>query len=174
MFIYSLPIFFVYIQLGTPQEYLGTIVFLLMLLYIATPYGSFFKDAEWGKLSDLTFYKYLFDSWNGLVKLWLVFWPFFIILNVSLWVTDNLARSGNFTVSSWDEIHLILLTPVIFWTITVWRNSLNTCSRYWAVGARFMTLTVFFEYGLKLVIRRDYPRIFFEGQEAALDYASCF
>jgi len=35
-------------------------------------------------------------------------------------------------------------------------------------------LAVFFEYGLKLIIRQDYPRVFFECQEIALDYASCF
>ena len=174
MFIYSLPIFFVYIQLGTAQEYLGTILFLLILLYIATPFDSFYKEIEWGAISDLTMYQYLFDSWNGQIKLWLVFWPFFIILNLSLYVTDSLARAGNFTVSSWDAVHFILLTPVIFWVNSVWRNSLNTGSRYWAIGARFMTLAVFFEYGLKLVIRMDYPRIFFQCQEAVLDYASCF
>ena len=174
MFIYSLSIFFAYIQLGTAQEYLGTVLFLLILLYIATPFDSFYKEIKWGAISDLTMYQYLFDSWNGQIKLWLVFWPFFIILNMSLYLTDSLARAGNFTVSSWDAVHFILLTPVIFWLISVWRNSPNTSSRYWAIGARFMTLAVFFEYGLKLVIRMDYPRIFFQCQEAILDYASCF
>ncbi len=174
MFIYSLPILFAYIQLGTSQEYIATILFIIMLLYIATPFDSFFNEIEWGKVSELTLYKYLFDSWHGQVKLWLVFWPFFMFLNLSLYVTDKLAKSGRITVSSWDEIHFILLTPVIFWTITVWRNSINSCSRHWAVAARFMTLTVFFEYGLKLAIRRDYPRVFFECQEAILDYAACF
>ncbi|MEE9337504.1 MAG: hypothetical protein V3U87_05445 [Methylococcaceae bacterium] len=174
MFIYSLPILFSYIQLGTVQEYFGTILFLLILLFIATPFDSSYKEIEWGKVSELTLYRYLLDSWNGQVKLWLVFWPFFIILNLSLYFIDNLARTGSFTVSSWDEIHFILLTPTIFWTIIVWQNSINTSSRYWAVIARFITLAVFFEYGLKLVIRIDYPRIFFQCQEAVLDYASCF
>jgi len=85
-----------------------------------------------------------------------------------------LARKGEFTVSSWDAMHLILFTPIIFWTIAVWRNALNTSIRSWAVLARFMTLAVFFEYGLKLVIRIDYPRIFFQCQEAVLDYSACF
>ncbi|SHE20222.1 hypothetical protein BPUTEOMOX_1028 [methanotrophic endosymbiont of Bathymodiolus puteoserpentis (Logatchev)] len=81
---------------------------------------------------------------------------------------------GNFTVSSWDEVHFILLTPAIFWTLCVWRNSFNTKSRFSAAGARFMTFAVFFEYALKLVIRDDYPRIFFACQDIMLDYASCF
>ncbi|MFW5443707.1 MAG: hypothetical protein ACKE51_05295 [Methylococcaceae bacterium] len=174
MYVYSLPILFAYIDWGSPLEFLGVIFFLLIVLFISTPFNSLFHEIEWGAISDLTPYKYLFDSWNGQVKLWLVFWPFYIFLNLALYGTDSWAKAGNFTVSSWDEVHFILLTPVVFWTIVVWRNSVNTCSRNWAVGARFMTLTVFFEYGLKLVIRRDYPRIFFECHNAILDYAACF
>lgn len=174
MFIYSLPILYLYIQWGSPQEFLIVILFFLIILFIATPHDTFFKETEWGKLSDLTLYHYLFDSWAGQVKLWLVFWPYFIILNISLFVTDNLAKMSYLTVSSWDEIHFILLTPTIFWMIAVWRSALNTCSRYWAIAARFMTLAVIFEYLLKLEIRRDFPRIFFECQELALDYAACF
>jgi hypothetical protein len=174
MFTYSLPILFGYMQFGTPVEFIGVICFLLIVLYIATHVDSGFKEREWGAVTDLSLYKYLFDSWDGMVKLWLVFWPFFIILNLSLFGTDSMAKAGIITVSTWDEIHFILLTPVIFWTIIVWRNSFNSCSRYWAAAARFMTLAVFFEYALKLAIRKDYPRIFFECQEAALDYAACF
>jgi len=161
-------------QFGSAEEYLVTISFFLMLLYIATPFDSSYKDIEWGKVSDLTFYQYLYDAWLGQIKLWLVFWPFFIILNLSLYFIDTLARAGGFTVSSWDVMHLILCTPIVFWTITVWRNALNTSMRSWAILARFMTLAVFFEYGLKLVIRIDYPRIFFQCQEAVLDYSACF
>ena len=72
MFVYSFPIFFAYIQLGTPQEYMGTILFFFILLFIATPFDSYYKEIEWGKISDLTLYHYLFDSWTGQVKLWLV------------------------------------------------------------------------------------------------------
>jgi len=174
MFIYSIPILLTYMQFGSAEEYLITILFLLILLYIATPYDSSYQEIEWGRVSDLTLYRYFFDSWLGDVKLWLVFWPFFIILNGSLYLTDSVARAGFFTVSSWDEMHLILLTPTIFWIIAVWKNSLNTSSRYWAISARFFTLSVCFEYALKLVIRIDYPRIFFQCQELALDYAACF
>lgn len=174
MFIYSLPILFTYIQFGTTQEYLGTIIFILVLLVIMTPFDSSYKKIEWGKISELTMYKYLFDSWMGLVKLWLVFWPFFIFLNLSLYITDSLVKAGKLSVSGWDEIHLILLMPIILWTTAIWRGSLNTGSRYWAIAARFMTIAVFFEYGLKLAIRIDYPRIFFQCKELALDYSSCF
>jgi hypothetical protein len=174
MFIYSVPILLDHIQLGTIREYMVIILFLFLLLTIVTASNPFYKEIQWGKISDLTMYQYLFDAWNGQVKLWLVFWPFFIIANVILYVTDNLAMMGKFTVSSWDDVHLMLVIPIFFWLIAVWRNSLNTRFRYGAVAARFATLSVFFEYGLKLVIRMDYPRIFFQCHEAMLDYASCF
>jgi uncharacterized membrane protein YobD (UPF0266 family) len=85
-----------------------------------------------------------------------------------------MAQQSLITVSSWDEIHFVLVTPIIIWTIVVWRNSYNTTSRYWAAALRLMVVTVYFEYALKLLIRKDYPRIFFQCQEIALDYASCF
>ena len=174
MFVYSIPILFTNMQFGTPVEFFGVSCFLLILIYIVTPAGKEFKEINWGKVSELSFYGYLFDSWNGMVKLWLVFWPFFIILNLSLFSIDSFAKSAMLTVSGWDEVHFILVMPTIFWVIIVWRNSQHTCSRYWAVAARFMTVSVFFEYILKLAIRRDYPRIFFECQDIALDYAACF
>jgi len=174
MFVYSIPILLFHMQFGAISEYIFTILFFLGLLTIATPFNSFFKDTQWGLVSELTMYRYLFDSWVGQIKLWLVFWPFFILLNAILFTVDNLAREGEFTVSSWDAMHLILFTPILFWTIAVWRNALNTSLRSWAILARFMTLAVFFEYGLKLVIRMDYPRIFFQCQEAVLDYSACF
>ena len=174
MFIYSLPILLFNIQLGTPLELIAITVFLYIILYIATPLIPDSKGQEWGKLFGLSFYNYLLDAWTGQLKLWVVFWPFFILLNLGLYLTDNLAIQGNFTVSSWDEIHFMLLMPVIFWTMSVWRSSMNTDLRIFAAGARFMTLSVYFEYGLKLLIRKDYPRIFFNCEEIILDYAACF
>ncbi|MCK4494603.1 MAG: hypothetical protein KAU26_11135, partial [Methylococcales bacterium] len=156
------------------QEYAVILIFVLLLLTIVTPFNSFYTEIKWGKVSDLSGYQYLFDAWNSQIKLWLVFWPFFMLINVSLYFTDYLARSGDFTVSSWDEIHLILLMPSVFWIITVWRNSVNTQFRIFAISARFMTLSLIFDYSLKLIIRIDYPRIFFQCEEALLDYASCF
>ena len=174
MFIYSLPILLFHIQFGTPLELILITLFLYILLFIATPVIPGSNDQEGGKLFGLSFYKYLLHAWTGQLKLWVVFWPFFIFLNLSLYLTDNLAKQGRFTVSSWDEIHFMLLMPVIFWTMSVWRSSMNTDLRIFAAGARFMTLSVFFEYGLKLLIRKDFPRIFFNCEEIILDYATCF
>ena len=174
MFIYSLPLFFTHMQMGTPVELILIATLLYIVLYFSIHSISSPKDNSWGQLSGLTFYKYLFNAWTGQLKLWLVFWPFFVVLNLSLYGVDNLAKRGLFTVSSWDEIHFILLTPVIFWTISVWRNSVNSTSRYRAAGARFMTVAVFFEYAIKFIIRKDFPRVFFVCKDIILDYAACF
>ncbi len=174
MFIYSLPILINYIQPGTIIEFLSIVLLISIVLYISTPFDPSAYDKERINLFSFGFYRYLQYAWMGQLKLWMVFWPFFIILNISLFLIDWLATQGKFTVSSWDEVHFILATPVIFWTIIVWRNSINTLSRFYATFARLMTLTVFFEYGLKLLIRKDYPRIFFACQDILLDYASCF
>ncbi len=174
MFFYSLPIFFTHMQWGTPFELILITLFLYSILFISTPTASPKYNSANENQAKLTFYKYLLYAWNGELKLWRVFWPFFIILNLTLFVVDSLTKQGSFTVSSWDEIHFILATPVIFWTIAVWRNSTHLASRYWAAAARLITLSVFFEYGLKLIIRSDYPRIFFSCKELMLDYAGCF
>jgi hypothetical protein len=161
-------------QLGSPLEFFIISLLIYTVLYFSIHSISSPEDKKWGQLSSLTFYKYLLDAWTGQLKLWVVFWPFFIVLNLSLYGVDYLAKQGRFTVSSWDEIHFILTTPIIIWTISVWRNSTNSGSRFWAAAARFMTIAVFFEYVLKLMIRRDYPRIFFACEDIILDYAACF
>lgn len=173
MFIYSIPILFLHVQLGSPLELLSIILLLMLVLYIATPFDPSYAG-QGGELFSLSFYHYLLYAWIGQLRLWVVFWPFFIVLNISLFVTDWLARQGKFTVSSWDEIHFILATPIILWTIVVWRNSINTRLPYIAALARLMTLSVFFEFAVKLLIRQDYPRIFFSCQDILLDYAACF
>lgn len=174
MFIYSTPILFTQMQVGTPFEFIVIILFLYGILFISTPYISSTVDKVTQTFSGLSLYKYLLYAWTGQLKLWIVFWPFFILLNFALFGVDNLTIKNILTVSSWDDIHFILITPIIFWTIAVWRNSIHTDTRYWAAAARLMTLTVFFEYGLKFIIRKDYPRLFFSCQELMLDYAGCF
>jgi len=113
-------------------------------------------------------------SWLGGMSLYKVFWPFFIFLNLSLFAADVMSQTAVITVSTWDEIHSVLFLMIIWWVTSVWRCSGNTQAQMWSVLARFATLAVFAEYGLKLLIRIYYPRIFFNCEEALLDYVSCF
>jgi hypothetical protein len=149
------------------MEWLWLMAAIFILLYITSPIPK----------ADTTFERYdnfLLAAWMGAKPLFWVFWPFFLLLNLCLYGTDFMAKSGLITVSSWDEIHFILLLSVIWWTISIWRCSSNTQLKLATVLARMATILVFFEYGLKLLIRIDYARLFFNCEEILLDYGSCF
>ncbi|MDD4906512.1 MAG: hypothetical protein PHD39_10185 [Methylobacter tundripaludum] len=167
MFIYSLPLFFTHIGLASPLDLLIVFMALFVVLFISSLFGG---ENPQKQSSD----NYLFAAWNGSVPLRWVFWPFFLILNACLYAADTLVKIGLFTVSGWDDVHLMLLLPTVWWTTAVWRCSPNSNLSVWAACARLLTISVFFEYGLKLLIRIDYPRIFFGCEELLLDYGSCF
>lgn len=166
MFVYSLPLFFADIKLASPVELLLIAAALGLVLYLISPPVATQPLAE----TD----SYLFAAWSGAALLGWAFWPFFIVLNTGLFTADTLAKMGLLTVSSWDDVHLMLALPTVWWTVAVWRCSPNTRLHLWAAAARLCILAVFFEYGLKLVLRIDYPRIFFGCEELLLDYGSCF
>jgi len=174
MFFNSLPLFFNQIKLGSPMELLLIILLVYLLLYLITPFDNQLEETTYSPVTKMSLHTYLLYGWAGQLKLLIVFWPFFILLNISLYITDYLAITGNFTVSSWDEIHFILVMPILLWTVCVWRTSINTKIAGLGAAARLMTLTVYFEYALKLIIRDDYPRLFFTCQDILLDYGVCF
>ncbi|MDI1230442.1 MAG: hypothetical protein PSU93_04745 [Methylobacter sp.] len=167
MFIYSLPLFFTHIGLASPLDLLIMFIALFMVLFIRS---LFFGEDQQKKSAD----NYLLAAWNGGVALKWAFWPFFLILNICLYGADTLVKVGMFTVSGWDDVHVMLVLPIVWWTTAVWRCSPNTALSVWAACARLLTVSVFFEYSLKLLIRIDYPRIFFGCDELLLDYGSCF
>jgi hypothetical protein len=167
MFFYSLPILFNDIQLISATELLLMTSAVFAALYFTAPQ----PEQNW---QPQAFDSFLLASWLGGVSLHWAFWPFFLVLNASLLFADLTAKAGSITVSSWDEIHFILILPIIWWTTSIWRCSAHTQSRLWAALARLANLAVFFEYGLKMLIRIDYPRIFFNCEEIFLDYGSCF
>ncbi len=167
MFVYSLPLFFSQVGLASPLEFLLISLALFVILLMTAP-----------NLADLANQQipanYLFGSWSGQSRLVWVFWPYFLILNTSLYAADTLAKMGLLTVSSWDDVHLMLLLPIVWWMTAIWRCSANTQFKVYAGGARLMTFAVLFEYSLKLLLRIDYPRLFFGCEELMLDYGSCF
>lgn len=171
MFYFTLPIIFTHSSLLTLGELLSASLALFVILYISSPAPELITHHhKWSS----NFRQYLLSAWSGELSLWRVFWPFFILLNSSLLLVDHQAISAAFTVSSWDTIHLILVTPIIWWCIAIWRSSGNTRSRFWSALARLMIFSVVLEYLLKIIIRIHYPRIFFNCQELFLDYGGCF
>lgn len=172
MLIYSLPVFFTQIGVLSPMEFALLVMMIAGMLWVSSPQpqGAGLRSSEDG----VEMRQWLMRAWLGQQNLLPVFWPFFLLLNLILFLADSLAKSGDFTVSSWDDVHFVMLTPVLIWTVCVWRNSAHCSSRLWSALARLMTLAAFFEYGLKILIRSDYPRVFFNCQEILLDYGVCF
>jgi hypothetical protein len=167
VFIYTLPILFTNTTLISPTE-LGVIVLAtLLILLMTTPETT--RDFQ-----PVSLEHYLFRAWTGVLPLAWVALPFFLLLNGALYAVDSLAKAGVLTVSSWDDFHLAAVFASIWWAVSVWRCSANTPLRWWAALARLATLLAALEYALKLLVRIDYPRVFFICEELLLDYGSCF
>jgi hypothetical protein len=167
MFFYSLPIFFDHIRAASPLECLVMALALFGLLYISVPVA----EKKW---LPFPYDNYLLTAWLGNASLAWVFWPFFMVLNIGLGLTDWLVKSAHITVSSWDDIHFAFFLGVIWWFTSVWRCASNTEWRLFAAFSRFACVAVLLEFALVLYIRIYYPRIFFNCEEALLDYSSCF
>jgi len=167
MFIYSLPLFFSQIGYATPLELLIITLGLLVVLVITAP-----SDGQ--NTPPIPQDNFLFAAWTGNASLLWVFLPFFLLINIGLYATDTLAKTGLITVSSWDEIHFAFIVPIIWWLTSVWRSEVVSHSRLWHALARLCTLSVVFEYALKLLIRCNYARLFFDCEEILMDYGSCF
>jgi len=171
MFYYSLPIIFKHTSLLTINELLAISVSLFFILFISSPQPNPISETN---SPSTSFYHHLYSAWCGNQSLWKVFWPFFILLNFSLVLIDYYAKSGILTVSSWDTLHFVLIIPIAWWGISIWRNSSRTSSRLWIALARLISIGIVFEYIIKIYIRIDLPRVFFNCQELMLDYGGCF
>ena len=172
MFIDTLPLIMQYSRLVGPIELLFVLTCAFAVLYISSPFPDEGPRIE--NNSGLGSYQYLYRAWQGELVLWFTFWPFFLIMNGALYGADYLAKSGIISVSSWGNIHMMLVVPVVWWSVAVWRSSVRTGSRWCSSWARLAVLSVYVEYGLRLHIRQQYPRIFFNCEELLLDYFSCF
>ncbi len=171
MFIYSLPLFFSEMHLGNPLELLLMLTIVSISLLISAPFTEAYQEE---RTFNYPLYHYILYAWQGQLALWRVFWPFFILLNVGIFTADYAAKAAWISVSSWDDAHFMFFFPSVFWSIAVWRSSENTPSKTSAAYARLMTLLVFCEYGLKILIRQNYTQIFFDCQDSLPDYVSCF
>jgi len=172
MFIYSLPLIFTYTDLGSPIELLLISLTLFAVLYISAPFAI--PDIESLPLQQPRLYYYFLYSLSAQLSLARVFWPFFILFNLTIFGADTAIKAGVFSVGSWSSAHFIFFFPSLIWSISVWRSSENTASKLWAASARLMTLAVFFEFALKAYIYQVYPRLFFNCAERILDYLICF
>lgn len=174
MFVYTLSFLFVHSSLLSPVEFLIIIIILYAFLYFTAPYPNKTITAPPTATGKPSFILHIQAAFNGEMALWLVFWPYFLITNIILIIADSMAVTSSISVSSWDDILLMAVSSSLIWTIAIWRCSWQTNSRIWAALARLLTLCAFFDYCMRILIRVDYPRAFFNCEEAILNYSSCF
>jgi hypothetical protein len=167
MFINTLPLFFSAMAYASPLELLIILLGIYVVLFMTAP-------SDETLMTERPFDNYLFAAWIGKTPLLWVFWPFFLIFNASLAIADYFAKMGMLTVSSWDDVHVALALPLVWWMTGIWRCSANCEGRAWSAAARLMTVGVVFECALRLMIRIDLPRLFFNCEELLMDYGSCF
>lgn len=167
MFINTLPLIISDGRLFGSFELLIVVVCLYAVLYISAP----LPDREISFASTEGFYSYLYSGWLGESRLWRVFWPFFAVLNAGLYAADYWVWNGFVSVSSWWNIHIMLLAPMLWWSVSIWRSA---GSRPWLALSRLAVFGGFFEFAMRLYIYLKLPRQFFNCEELMLDYFSCF
>lgn len=172
MLIYTLYFILTGTDLISPLELLALLSGLYIMLYLTAPVPGQRPEVDLPEnpgLRDIMLY-----AWHGQLELKRAFWSFFIILNIALLIDDFLVTHGLFSVSSWQDVLIMLACASILWIVSVWRCSALTESRIWSAFARFATLGAVADFALRIFIWAEYPREFFQCQEVLLDYSSCF
>lgn len=171
MFSNTLPLIFDYSSLVTPLEFIIILLGLLFILYISMPLP---QNVGLNRPLRQPAKSYLHKAWFGEIRLWQVFWPFFLLLNASILGIDYIAKESIISVASWYTLHFILVTPIIWWSGSLWRCSENTRWRIFGACARLMVFCIVFEYAFKVFIFIYYPKKFFNCEDLMLDMFTCF
>jgi hypothetical protein len=169
MFINTFPIIFTYTSLFSPVEAVIFLAAIFFLVYYYTPEVNKKRTNKSGN----GLYKYLHSAWLGNSTLWLVFWPFFLLVNAVLYYIDYRVINVTYTIASWKTVHGMLFLPIVWWTASVWRCSQSTGYKIWSSAARTITLYLFFEYILRFIISTQYPNTFFDCRLLIMEYGDC-
>ena len=177
MLINSLSAFFAFTSLISPLEASIILLLTVFISYILTPEQHANDNNSYGLIEKTgtdgtNIYIYLQSAWLGRQSLLRTFLPFFIIFNSALFYADYRVDNGTYTIASWLTILVILALPTFWWTVAVWRSSIQT-NRLWASTARFFTIAVYYEYLLRIIIAYKYPHIWFNCQQLIIEFGDC-
>ncbi len=173
MLINALTSFLSFADLISPWEVILILLATAYIVYFLTPSSIPNTDYAADSPPDTGIYMYLQSAWLGRLSLMCAFLPFYILFNSVLFYIDYRVANSSYTMASWVTMHIILAIPVLWWTIAVWRCSNNT-TRPWASVSRFITITVYYEYLLRFIIRYYYPKIWFNCQQLVIELGHCF
>lgn len=169
MFINTLSILFAFTGLITPLEFGVILLAIAMFIFRITPT---FNDAV-VHYAYHTFYEYLHTAWLGHCSLKWVFWPFFILINLIFYYIDYRAISMTYTISSWKTVHSMVFLPIVWWTVAVWRCSPHNGNPYWRTAARTVTVYLYIELLLRLIIGVKYPQLLFDCKQLVIELGDC-
>jgi len=174
MLINVLTAFFTFTHLINLWEVTLILLVTAYIMYLLTPNSEPNTDYAADIPPDTSIYIYLLSAWLGRLPLIQAFLPFYIILNGVLFYIDYRIADSSYTIASWVSMHIIFAIPVLWWTVAVWRCSNNKATRLWASAARFISITVYYEYLLRFIIRYYYPKIWFNCQQLVIEFGDCF
>lgn len=170
MFVTTLPIIFAFTDFISPVETLIILTALFLLVHFSAPMELY----DMGRPPAGSLYESLSLIWLGRAPLWQAFWPFFIVVNGVFLYIDYRIMNVTFTIASWKTVHGMLLIPVVWWIVSVWRCAKYTRYKLAATGAKTMTLYFLFECFLRFVISVYYPNTFFDCRLLVMEYGDCF
>lgn len=170
MFINTLPTLFTFTDFINPIETVAVLVVLFLLVYFSAQEELY--DRDWPPAANP--YQALLAIWLGQAPLWKAFWPFFIFVNGVFFYIDYRVMNVTYTIASWKTVHGMLLIPVIWWIVSVWRCAKYTRYRLANSLAKTMTLYFLFECFLRFVISTYYPNSFFDCRLLVMEYGDCF
>lgn len=142
---------------------------ILGLVYFSAPANGYSRASRHYK----NLYDYLYSAWLGKAELWRVFWPFFVLVNAAFVYIDYRVMAVTYTIASWKTVHGMLFLPIAWWILGVWRCSLNTRHKLWAVLARTATVYLVLELLLRFVISYFYPATLFDCRLLVMEYGDC-
>lgn len=175
MLITSLSALFSFTTLINAVEASVILLITACLIYLLTAEQAVEADESLpakNRFDANNIYLYIQSAWLGRLPLLAAFLPFFIIVNSVLFYADYRAENGSYTIASWLTILVILALPVFWWTVAVWRCSIHS-RRLFASAARFLTVVVYYEFILRLIIAYYYPQILFNCQQLIIELGDC-
>jgi hypothetical protein len=169
MFINTLAIIFTYTHLFSAIEAGLFLSALFLLVYVYAPQG----EKHWQDMSVPSWYLFLQAAWLGNASLWRAFWPFFVFVNAVLYYIDYRIDNQTYTIASWITVHGMLLLPILWWIIAVWRCSSHTRYKIFGTAARTVTLCLVIEFILRFIIIVKYPNTFFDCRLLVEHFGDC-
>lgn len=169
MFINTLPIIFAYTQLFTLIEAIVFLAVIFILVYFFAPDAN----KKWRHKPTGSIYQFLHAAWLGKAPLWGAFWPFFVLVNAALYYIDYRIMTVTYTIASWKTVHGMLLLPIVWWILSVWRCSEHTQHKLFSSAARTLTVCLVFEYFLRFIISTYYPNTFFDCRLLLINHRDC-